>query len=203
MRLRSQYRSRIINTHRDLRLRFSLEVVGVTFHLSELSADTTPNLQRLDKEGANMRKTKNACEREGLGRRRRQDGGRGGSPRGGRTRSDACKAYLKIYTLARHWMCWTFKPICLKKNKLPLGSEGARGPWSGPSMFLGAVLSLRCLKADFFTITFSIKAWIAGFQAAPFSEVEVTQFYQSCFSADLLAVKVKKQSKQPGGEGYG
>lgn len=45
-----------------------------------------------------------------------------------------------------------------KKNKLLLMSKSRRRPWSGPSMFLSMAVYLLCLKADFFTITFLIKA---------------------------------------------
>lgn len=45
-----------------------------------------------------------------------------------------------------------------KKNKLLLMSKSRTRPWSGPSMFLSTAVYLLCLKADFFTITFLIKA---------------------------------------------
>lgn len=57
-------------------------------------------------------------------------------------------------------VCPTFNQSVFKKNKLPLRLKSTHRPCSRPSMFLCSAVSSHCLKTDFFTKTFLIKACI-------------------------------------------
>lgn len=75
------------------------------------------------------------------------------------------------------------------------------GPWSGPSMFLSTAAFPLCLKTDFFTITFLIKAG-AGFLQDRSPSVGMTSIsrrtrsrskWQSSVNSQVVQVKVKPE----------
>lgn len=78
------------------------------------------------------------------------------------------------------------------------------GPWSGPSMFLSSAVFPFCLKKDYFTITFLIKAcvpFLHGCSSSSLAALEMTSVFQTFCSVALLTGKVAEWCKHPAGGG--
>lgn len=153
-----------------------------------------------------MRKTKNVWKWESLEKQGRQ-GGAGGSILSQRS----CDSSETLKRLLFEDLHFGSSPQCAehlanlpKEKQITTEVKEHGGPWSRPSMFLSAVVFPRCLKADFFTITFSIKAWIHFLQDHPVSLSAEWKLHN--FSDLLLSRLAHRESdrewcKLPGGRG--